>query len=194
MVRNFPQECLMPDRFHYLCLPMRFTPIFVLISFFSYAQDINVEYDKTRDLSRYKTFRIGGGEVITPEDQRQVESAALKKLVISAIEKELIAKGLQQVDSMGDLVASYVVGSDRRSDLEQLGPGGMMPGVDSQTWSRDYRMGSLIIDLNDRSNNLIWRVNATTTESSNDAKRMIDQVVAAGFKKFSLKPKKVKKK
>ncbi len=191
-VFNYP--LLSQSLFHYLWLAMRFTPIFILISFYTVAQDINVEYDKTRDLSRYKTFRIGGGEVITPEDQQQVESAALKKLVINAIENELKGKGLHPVDSMADLVVSYVVGSDKRSNLQQLGPGGMMPGVDSRTWSRDYRMGSLIIDLNDKSNNLIWRVNATTTDSSNDAKQMIEQVVSAGFKKFSLKPKKVKKK
>ena len=94
----------------------------------------------------------------------------------------------------GDLVVSFVVGSLERSDLEQLGPLGMTPGSSSQTWSRDFRLGSLIIDLNDRSNNLIWRVNATTTTNTSDAQRMIDQVVSAGFKKFSLKPKKVKKK
>lgn len=172
---------------------MRFTPLFVLLSFFSYAQNINVEYDKNRDLSRYKTFRVGEGEVITPKDQQVVDSKSVKKWVISSITEELKEKGLVQLDSGADLVATYVVGSDNRSDLEMLGPGGMMPGNSSQTWSADYKMGSLIIDLNDKSNNLIWRVNATTRDA-NDGQRMVDQIVAAGFKKFSLKPKKVRKK
>ena len=38
----------------------------------SAQEDINVEYDKKRDLSIYKTFSLGEGEVITPTDQRQV--------------------------------------------------------------------------------------------------------------------------
>lgn len=173
---------------------MRITTIFVFLSVISYAQDVQVEYDKNRDLSRYKTFHFGETEVITPKDQRQAESASLIKWVTEAIAMELKSKGLQQLDSAADLVASFVVGSDARMDLQQLGGGGMMPGSNERTWSRDYRVSSLIIDLNDKSNNLIWRVNATTTDAGNNPQRMIDNVVAEGFRKFSLKPKKVKKK
>lgn len=158
------------------------------------AQDINVEYDKKRDLSGYKTFQMGEGEVITPKDRRQESPASLHKWVQGAIIVELTEKGLQKVDSAGDLVVSYVVGSQERTDFAQLGPLGTMPGNDSQTWSRDYQMGSLIIDLDDKNKNLIWRVNAITTASGTDIKNLIDQVVSAGFRKFSLKPKKVKKK
>lgn len=166
----------------------------LLISFCSQSQDINVEYDKKRDLSRYKTFSLGGGEVITPKDQQQGNEASLKNWVRNSIAEELKEKGLKQVDSLGDLVASYVIGSKQQSDFGQLGPLGMTPGSSSQSWSRDYRMGSLIIDLNDRSNNLIWRVNSTTTSSVSDTEGLIEQVVSAGFKKFSLKPKKKRKK
>lgn len=173
---------------------MRLTLLLVLISFCSLAQDITVEYDKTRDLSKYKTFAVGGGEIITPKGQEQGNETSLKKWVKDAIAKELKEKGLIQVDSLADLTASYVIGSKNQTDFEQLGPLGMTPGNSSQTWSRDYRMGSLIIDLNDRSNNLIWRINATTTASSSDVEHLIEQLVATGFKKFTLRPKKTKKK
>ena len=177
-------------------MTMRFIPLFLLIGFCSHAQDIEVEYDKNRDLSKYKTFSFGEGEVITPKDQQQGNPASLKKLVKSSISEQLMEKGMQQMDSTGkgDLVASFVVGSLARSDYEQLGALGMTPNSSSRTWSRDFNMGSLIIDLHDRSNNLIWRVNATTTINTTNAQSMIDQVVSKGFKKFSLKPKKVKKK
>lgn len=158
------------------------------------AQDINVEYDKNRDLSRYKTFTIGSGEVITPKDRRTVNEASLHKWVKEAIAEELKEKGMVQVDSAGDLLATYLIGTQQRSDFSQLGPLGVAPDNSSQTWSRDYTMGSMIIDLNDRSNNLIWRVNATTGAAAMDIHVLIEQVVSAGFKKFSLKPKKVKKK
>ncbi len=159
-----------------------------------YAQDINVEYDKNRDLSRYKTFSVAGGEIITPKDQRQAGDTVMLKKIADAVSKELTEKGLQKKDSVGDLIVSYIIGSQEKTDFSNLGPLGTSPGNSSQIWSRDFQMGSLVIDLNDRSNNLIWRVNATTNAAPSDVSKMINEVVAAGFKKFSLKPKKVKKK
>ena len=69
----------------------------------------------------------------------------------------------------------------------------MTPNSNAQSWSRDYQMGSLVIDLNDKNRNLIWRVEATNTAAATDIDNIISQVVSAGFKKFTLKPKKVKK-
>lgn len=173
---------------------MRFAPLLLLISAGAFGQDINVEYDKNRDLSKYKTFTLGSGEIITPRDRRTGNEAKLHEWIRSSIAKELKSKGLEQVDSAGDLLATYVVGTQQRTDYSQLGPLGVSPDNSSQTWSRDYQLGSLIIDLNDRSRNLIWRVNATTNAAAMDINVLIEQVVSAGFKKFSLKPKKVKKK
>jgi Domain of unknown function (DUF4136) len=175
---------------------MRFCVLFFLTLFLSESigQDINVEYDKNRDLSRYKTFTMGSGEIITPKDRRTGNEVNLHKWVKDAIVEELKEKGLTQVDSAGDLLATYLVGTQQRRDVSQLGPLGVSPDNSSQTWSRDYTMGNLIIDLNDRSKNLIWRINATTGAANMDIHVLIEQVVSAGFKKFSLKPKKVKKK
>jgi hypothetical protein len=57
----------------------------------------------------------------------------------------------------------------------------------------EYRQTSLIIDLNDRSNNLIWRINSTTNMTSEEGERMIDAIVEKGFKKFGKAPKRKKK-
>jgi len=173
---------------------MRKILLLMLLSSSVRAQEVNAEFDKTRDLSRYKTFVFGEGEIITPKDRRgQMDEAGLHKMVKTSISEELTEKGLHQVDSAADLVVSYVIGSQERMDYSVLGPLGTSPTNSSQTWSRDYRLGSLIIDLNDKNNNLIWRVNATS-EGAEDMERLIDAVVSAGFKKFSIKPKKVKKK
>ncbi len=160
----------------------------------TFGQDINVEYDKNRDLSHFKSFTLGSGEIITPKDRRTGNEAKLHEWVKTAISNELKGKGLQQLDSAGDLLATYVIGTQQRTDFSQLGPLGVSPDNSSQTWSRDYQLGSLIIDLNDKNHNLIWRINATTNAAAMDIHVLIDQVVSAGFKKFSLKPKKEKKK
>lgn len=168
--------------------------IMLLSPFAVIGQGVQVEYDKNRDFSIYRTFSFGESEVITPKDQRQVSEATLKTWVEKSIERELTGKGLQRVDSAADLIVSFVAGSQERSDMEMLGPLGMTPGSNAQTWSRDYRMGNLIIDLDDRSKHLIWRITAVSNSSSASGQQMIDEVVTTGFKKFSIKPKKSKKK
>jgi hypothetical protein len=171
--------------------------IFLFLSFLSFSllaqDDIKVEYDKKHDFAQYKTFALGEGEIVTPKDKRVVKDATMHNWVRSAIIEELTEKGLKQVDSLGDLVVSYAVGSLPRTDMSQLGPLGQTPGSTNQTWSRDYQQNSLIIDLNNRQNSLVWRINGTTTSPASGAQPMISEIVSEGFKKLSLKPKKGKK-
>jgi len=155
----------------------------------SFAQDIQAEYDKNRDLTIYKTFSLGEGEIITPKDQRKVSDEQLHKWVRDAIASELKDKGLSQLDSLGDLNITYIIGSLERSDLRSNSAGGIGAGVVMS----DYEQSSFVIDMNDRNNFLIWRVNGVTSTDSPNAISMIDEVVAKGFKKFSIKPKKKKK-
>ena len=174
---------------------MRLCLLLCLLSAALHAQDIQVEFDKNRDLTGYKTFRFGEGEIITPKDQRVIKDATMHQWVKNAIREELTAKGLTFVDSAkADLVASYIIGSLQRSDMQNLGPMGTAPGSNEQTWSRNFQQSSLIIDLNDRGNLLIWRIQGVTSTTTPDAENMIREVVSKGFKKFSLKPKKDKKK
>lgn len=171
------------------------TILFLLLATVSgFAQNIQVEYDKNRDLTKYKTFTFGEGEIITPKDQRVIKDETMHKWVREAIAEELKEKGLVRVDSNADLTASYIIGSLARSDMQNLGPMGVSPGSTNQTWSRDFQQSSLVIDLNDRSKMLIWRINGVTSTTTPDAANMIREVVSKGFKKFSLKPKKEKKK
>ena len=165
----------------------------ILASTTSFSQDLKVEYDKDRDLSPYKTFTMGEGEIITPRDQRTIADSELHKWVHEAIVKELAAKGLTQLDTLGDLTASYIVGSVAMTDTENLGPMGVSPNSSEHTWSRDYRQGNLVVDLNDNSNILIWRVSATTSYGTPATDRIVQNLIAQGFKKFTTKPKKGKK-
>src|SRR3954471_2065401 len=84
------------------------------------AQDINVEYDKNRDLSRYKSFSIGGGEITTPRDQRQAGDTVVLNKIETAVIKELTAKGLLKKDSIGDLIVSYIIGSLEKSEYRNV--------------------------------------------------------------------------
>jgi len=171
---------------------MRFLSIlFIALSFCASAQEIKVEYDKKHDFSKYKSFTFGESQVVTPADQKQVNDATIDKWVKTGVTRELASKGLKRVDSLADLVVTYVIGTMARSDAQAIGPLGMTPGSNDRTWSRDYKQTSFIIDLNDRNNYLAWRVNAVADVIGTDAERTIDMVIVRGFKKFG---KTVKKK
>lgn len=158
------------------------------------SQELKVEYDKDRDYTQYKTFRFGEGELVTPKDQRQMSAEQVDKWLKDAMTKELELKGLKRVDSIADLVISYVLGTLARSDAGDVGPLGLTPGSMERTYMKDYRQGNIVIDLNDRRDIKVWRVNATMEVSSANGEKMINQVVQRGFKKFPKSKEKAKKK
>jgi len=154
------------------------------------AQDVKVEYDKTKDYSGYKTFRFGESEIVTPKERKQISDKALDKIIKDAIAKELTEKGLIQNDSTGQLVITYLAGTFEHSEIQRLGPLGQTPGSSATTWANNYSQGELVIDINDSKNNMrIWRINSQTNTTTPEAAQYIDQIVDKGLKKFGVKPK-----
>jgi hypothetical protein len=164
--------------------------LLLLLSLNALGQEINIEYDKKHDFSKYKTFSFGESQVVTPPDQKQISDVTLDKWIKSGVTRELEFKGLKRVDSLADLVITYAIGTMARSDAQAIGPLGMTPGSNDRTWSRNYKQTSLIIDLNDRKNFLVWRINSVADVIGADAERTIDMIVVRGFKKFGKSGKK----
>lgn len=165
----------------------------LLSAYTTWGQEFKVEYDKNRDYTLYKTFHFGEGELTTPKDQQQVTAEQVDKWIKDSVTKELELRGLKRVDSAADLVVSYVVGTLAKSDAGTLGPMGLTPGSMDRNYSRDYRMGNLVIDLNDKRGPMVWRINATFEMLSTSAQSLIDAAVQKGFKKYPKPPKKKKK-
>ena len=154
------------------------------------AQTIEVEYNKKKDMTGYKTYQFGETEIITPKDKQTMDATKTEAIVNNIIEIELKERGLVRVDSNAHLVVSYIIGSTERSSVFNAGPLGGTPGVQSQgAVMQDYSEGSLIVDLNDRSNNLIWRINAVTSFTDSNMEKQVEQILEKGFKKFPNKPK-----
>jgi Domain of unknown function (DUF4136) len=160
----------------------------------SFGQSVEAEYDKNKDFTHYKTFSFGESQITTPADQKRIEDKTMDAWIVRAITRELELKGLKRRDSMPDLIATYAEGTLARTDIERLGPLALTPGANpSRSFTLEYEQSSLVIDLNDRSGNLIWRVNSTTNMTSSEIERTVDAIVEKGFKKFA-KPHKKKKK
>ena len=166
-----------------------------LVTLAGNAQDIKIEFDKNHDFSSYKTFSLGESEIILSNDEETIDKPKIDTWVKDAIASELEAKGLKKTDSAGDLTISYVINSVQRSQIENVGPLGGTPGVIDQPRSsmRDYNLSSFIIDLKNKSNDLVWRVNAQTRVSSSvETQEAISEVVTKGFKNYG-KPSKNKR-
>lgn len=169
---------------------MRICIALLLISAGAFGQELKVEYDKKHDFSHYHTFSFGQSEVATPPDQKQVSDATLDKWIKNGVTRELEFKGLKRVDSAADVVVTYAIVTLARSDAQAIGPLGMTPGSNDRTWSRNYKQTSMIIDLNDRKNYLVWRVNSVADVGSAEAERTIDMIIVRGLKKFGKASKK----
>lgn len=160
----------------------------------SLAQSVEAEYDKKKDFTHYRTFSFGESQITTPSDQKLIDDKTMDAWIVRAVTRELELKGLKRSDSIPDLIVTYAEGTLARSDTERLGPLALTPGANpNRSFTYEYKQSSLVIDLNDRSGNLIWRVNSTTNMTSSEIERTVDAIVEKGFKKFA-KPTKKKKK
>ncbi|MFN7601609.1 MAG: DUF4136 domain-containing protein [Bacteroidota bacterium] len=118
----------------------------------------------------------------------------MNRWIVAAITEELNLKGLKKNDSSADLVITYAAGTLSRSDIARVGPVPLTPGQDANnSIMQEYRQSSLIIDLNDKNNKLIWRINSTANMATDEGERMIDAIVERGFKKFGRAPKRKRK-
>ncbi|HQQ96163.1 MAG TPA: DUF4136 domain-containing protein [Cyclobacteriaceae bacterium] len=170
------------------------TLILLLMAMVSQAQEMKVTFDKNRDMTGYKTFRLGESEVTTPVEMRNFDEKVLREKVYEIIAKELTEKGLHQSDSNAQLVISFIIGYVERADMYNAGPFGGTPGsVTSGPSVQDSKIGTLVIDLDDRSDNPIWRISANVRYVANDILGQIESAVEQGFRKFPHKVKTKKK-
>lgn len=160
----------------------------------AFSQSLEVEFDQKRDFTIYKTFSIGESQITTPADQKRVPDADMNAWIRNAVTEELKQIGLTHRDSVADLTVSYVQGTLGRTDSEQLGPLGLTPGSNpDRNFNFQYRQASIVIDLNDRNGNLIWRINSTTNMANALTEGVVIGIVKRGFRKFDKLHRKKKK-
>jgi hypothetical protein len=117
------------------------------------------------------------------------------------VTEELELRGYRAVvDSAADLVISYMGQGTMRLDVENIGPLGQAPVTDPsgvsapRNWSREYREGSLIIDVVDpKSKKAVWRSTSTIDISVVEDEKVVNGIVYKTFKKYPAKSGKKKK-
>src|SRR5262249_33545599 len=133
------------------------------------AAEVKVDYDRTVDFSRYKTWSWRPG---TPAPN-PIANNRLRE----AIESRLATRGLARVESGGDLEVVYHAAAESKISVERLGY--KEPEFENEaTRVRYVRVGSVLVDMIDASNGkVVWRGQAkdAANPTARDVARMIDE-------------------
>jgi hypothetical protein len=163
-----------------------------------FAQDFKSSTQKGVDLKKYKTFMIEEGEVVTSEDSKMDRDQFYKDFKRITI-PEMESRGYSYIeDTTAQLSVSYVVETSRVIESENVGPLGQMPqrnagDVQTQTWSRDFTRGSLIISMEAGKNNLVWSSEGAMDVARTRGGNVLEYAIKSALSDFPDKHKKSKK-
>jgi uncharacterized protein DUF4136 len=150
------------------------------------AQKVTVDWDKATNFSGFRTYAWGNN---TP-----IRNQLMEQRIISGIESQLAAKGLQKVDASSnpDLVVRYHASTDVQTQFNTIDTGGWGPGWGwgggmSTTTEDRILVGQLVVDIGDVKNKkFIWRGRASETLSDNPQKveKNLDKALNKMFEKY----------
>ena len=170
---------------------------FFLISGVSTAQ-IKVSRKKDVDFSKYKTFVVQKGQVVSLLREQKANEKKVFQAVQSTVNRELTLQGYQMADdSTAQLIISYVFEEADRSTDQKSGPLGQTPisdpsNIDAVDHSASVITRTLIIEIEDTRKNSLWTATCSLSRSQRDLYDLIDMTVVSAFRKFSKKSKKNK--
>lgn len=182
---------------------------FIVVTFLASCSSINVtyDYDKDADFSEYETYEFLGWA----DESDKILSQIDKKRIQEAFAAEFAARGLELVESGGDMAVSLFIvvnektGVTAYTDYYTMGGVYGRPYVYGPGWGwgygysttryqeYDYLVGTLVLDVFDNeSRNLVWQGvgSKTIDDDANTAVREknIKRVARAIMNYFPVKP------
>ena len=146
---------------------MKFRPALLCLLFLAgaaavRAQDVSVDFDRSSDFSKFKTYSWADGV--------PAKNPLIDQQIRSNIEGQLAARGLRRVEGESDLRLLYMVAIDMdievaKSRWSTTGDwaGQMRSGISVRSQSWDVEVGTLVVFLTDASDKqLLWRGTAST--------------------------------
>ena len=161
--------------------------VFLFAYNLSFAQ-VNSDYDKSTDFSKYKTYTFAGWQ----KNSDQLLNDLDKKRVLEAFKAEFASRNMTLVTENGDAAVSLYLVIDNKTSTTAytnytggmgygagmgrgwgMGVGGVGIGSSTTTYSNDdYKEGTLVVDLYDAtSKNLIWQGTLQSVISDKASKR-----------------------
>ncbi len=144
---------------------------------------VTVDWDKTADFTKYKTYAWGKG---TPASNQLMNDR-----IVAAIDSQLAAKGFQKVDdpASADMVVLYHAAMSEETQLNttDMGWGARWGGGMSTTTVDKIPQGQLVVDIGDaKTKKVLWMGKASETLSDKPEKNTekVNNAVKDLFKKF----------
>lgn len=178
-----------------------FLALVSVLCFTARAQSVKTTTTTGVDLTKYETFTVAKGELMTPKDERMVSDEALFKSIRKTVIQELELRGYKYTDTSAQLVVSYVASAYNVTDGGAMGPLSQTPASNpsemnqARSWSHESRQGMLVIDIADSANKKeLWTATGNLTlDAGVEMSRAVDGVIYKAFKKFPNRNKKKKK-
>ena len=153
-----------------------------------HAQDVSVDFDKSADFSKFKTYSWESGI--------PAKNYLIDRQIRANIEEHLAAKGLRRVEpGDGDLSVLYIAAVEtdvQVSTSSWVSTGNWMTpitsgiSIKSQMWN--VEMGTLLVCLSGASGkNLLWRGTARTRLDERSKKRSPVEAIAEDARKTEKK-------
>jgi hypothetical protein len=157
------------------------------------ASSMNVSsyVERGLDFTVFRSYAWGPADAVPTGDPRLDKNPFFQDHMQGAVEKQLAARGLQQVDTSPDLLIHYHANITERMDVDRLHPPDVYCTVgDCRNGLRYYEAGTLVVDVIDaRTNRLIWRGWAQenvepSLEDSDRMERQINEAVSRMLERF----------
>lgn len=160
--------------------------VLALVPVFAQAQDVSVNYDKTYDFLKVKTFAVQVGS--------PAQDPFLEKHIVSTLTQTLVGKGWVQADpAAADATVMLHGQSETRKRLDAYGTGGFrMGGGMGSAQLTDYKVGSLVVDIFEtKTKTLLFRGTATDemADKAEKNEKKADKAVDKILKDFPPKQK-----
>jgi hypothetical protein len=160
------------------------TLLFLAAMGIAFAQQVKTDFDHQANFAQYKTYSWQEVKTADPLWESRIKSA---------VDGQLVLKGWTRLDSGGDVTIVAIGTTQTQRTLQTFydgfgggwrwrGFGGMS---EATTTERDYKEGTLVVDLYDaKTKQLIWRGSAEDTLSNKAEKneRNLDKGVEKMFK------------
>lgn len=154
---------------------------------------VRTDFDRAVDFRQYRTFALAESRQLSSEAQPS-ENTLVTDRIDRALKAQLTVKGLSPAPDGGsaDLEVRYVAAAENKQELESAWDGPYVtpyygrygyPGDD--LWVREFREGTLVIDLVDaRTSKLVWRASIVSEGEGFNTPAFIRKAIARAFERF----------
>jgi hypothetical protein len=168
---------------------MRFFILTFLICSYQFAAgQIKISSQKNINFSKYKTFAVEKGQVMSLVKEKKTNENKLFEVMRESVSREMTLRGFTVTeDSLAQLTISYFYQEEDESNYSKPGPLGQTP-IQNPTYvdesERSSILRTLIIEIEDNQDNSLWTATCTLDRSSKSVYALVDATVAAAFRKF----------